>query len=429
METGDPGAPEGAPAEEGRPGSPPGWNPQPPGSPWPPPPPPTPGSPPGWNPQIPGRGGAPAWPPAWGPPPPAGGWAPPPGGASPPPPGGWPPPPAGGWPPPPGGAYPPPPPGAPAGWNPAIPGAQGGGWYASGSGLRPRGVGELLDGAFTLYRRNFLLLVAIAAVVQVPFALLSLIGFELANIGGRLTSLQTLSRELANQGNTLTPEQTSQLANSVGAAVAYFAALFIVQFFIVTRLSQAAITSAVSARYLDQPTSVGASYRAALSRWRALIAMVLWLMLIIVGPFALSVLLAFLVGPLVIIALIVMAIFVFIILLRTTVAPQAIVLERKRGWPGIRRSFELTNGSSWRIFGILLLLGIIQAIAGAALSLPLNALISAADFGTQQVVGQVAQAFVSVFITPIGLVTLTLLYYDLRIRREGFDIEMLAASL
>jgi hypothetical protein len=35
----------------------------------------------------------------------------------------------------------------------------------------------------------------------------------------------------------------------------------------------------------------------------------------------------------------------------------------------------------------------------------------------------------AVFVAPVTLVTLTLLYYDLRIRREGFDIEMLAASL
>ena len=35
----------------------------------------------------------------------------------------------------------------------------------------------------------------------------------------------------------------------------------------------------------------------------------------------------------------------------------------------------------------------------------------------------------AVFVAPITYITLTLLYYDLRIRREAFDVEMLASAL
>jgi hypothetical protein len=34
-----------------------------------------------------------------------------------------------------------------------------------------------------------------------------------------------------------------------------------------------------------------------------------------------------------------------------------------------------------------------------------------------------------VFIGPVTYIAVTLLYYDTRIRKEGFDIEMLAQSL
>ena len=384
----------------------------------PPPPPPPEESPvPGWNP---GSNAPPRWnpggpgsPPGWNPAPRKGDWPPPP-------PPGWPAPPAG---------YPPN--AAPgAYWNPAVPGTHAGGW-STGSGLRPRGVGELLDGAFTLYRRNFMLLVAIAAVVQVPFALLSLLAFEVADIGGRITSLQTLTRQISNQGNTITPDQTSQLLSDIGAAIAYFAAIYVVQFLVVYPLSQAATTTAVSARYLDQATSVRASYAAALARWRALVAMVMWLVLMVAGPLAAGILFAVATGSTAFLALMVLAVFVFaaIVLVRTTVAPQAIVLEKLNGWAGIRRSFHLSNRSAWRIFGIRLLLGLIQGIAGGVIILPVNAVVAGASLTTQNVVGQVGQAVVAVFIAPITLVTLTLLYYDLRIRREGFDIEMLASSL
>jgi len=492
METGDPGTPGGAPEAEGATpgGSPAPERPQPfVGSPppaqppvaaaWPPPSappaygqppygqpsygqppsghppygqppygqppygqPPAGGSPyPGWNPAPPGQAGG-AWPP---PPPPAqapGGW---PAQAA----GGYPPPPAG---PPPGWSAPPPgpPPGwNPGGWNPAAatawaPPPAGGpypGWYAgppgggyaqAGSGgLRPHGIGELLDGAFTLYRRNFLLLVAIAAVVQVPFALVQLLLFEVSGVASRIGSLNDTLRTIGNQGNALTPDQSSQLLSDLGGTVAYYALVFIVQYLVVYPLSLAATTSAVSNRYLDQPATVGGSYRAAFARWRSITAMVLAVVLIVVGGMAVSILLAVVTGQIALFYLgFLVAIGVYVVVLvRTTVAPQAIVLEHLGGFPGLSRSWQLTRGAGGRVFGIRFLLGLIQAIAGYVIILPLDAAVAGTSTSTQLLIGQVGQAVTAVFIAPITLVTLTLLYYDLRIRREGFDIEMLAASL
>jgi hypothetical protein len=41
----------------------------------------------------------------------------------------------------------------------------------------------------------------------------------------------------------------------------------------------------------------------------------------------------------------------------------------------------------------------------------------------------VAQAVSTIIATPISLITITLLYFDRRIRREAFDLEMLTATL
>jgi hypothetical protein len=356
--------------------------------------------------------------------------APPPGsGSPPPPPGGW--------------GYPPapPPPDARPGWNaappPGYPPNAAAGAYWSGytpvpaGALHPRSVGELLDAAFTLYRRNFLLLVAVAAVVQVPFAVVQLLVFSLADIGNRLSSVQQITNNLPNQGNTLTPAQTSQLTSDIGAFVAYFVIVFVVQFLVVYPLSQAATTSAVSARYLDQPASVGSSYRGALGRWRSLIAMVLWLVVIVGGSTLAAILVGVATGTaaLTIIALLAVFVFYIVVLVRTSVAPQAIVIEKLSGWQGIRRSWFLTQGFSWRVLGIRILLVIIQGVVALVISLPITAATSGTPLNTQQLVGQAVQAFSAIFVAPITLVTLTLLYYDLRIRREGFDIEMLASSL
>jgi hypothetical protein len=297
--------------------------------------------------------------------------------------------------------------------------------------LRPRSIGELLDSAFTLYRRNFLLLVSIAAVVQVPFAILQLVVYKLADIGGRLNTLQSVTNQLGNQGGQLTPGQSAQLSTDVGAFAVYFGVVILVQYFVVYPLSLAATTHAVSNRYLDRPASVGESYRAALSMWRSLIAMVLMLGLLVGGSFGLVALVGVLSGSAALFFLLIVVVFAFafVVLLRTTVAAQSIVIERVSGRQGLRRSWALTKGYFWRIFGILLLLGLLQSIVGAVFSLPIVALASGASADTRQLVSQAASAVSAIFVAPVSLVTLTLLYYDLRIRREGFDIEMLTAAL
>src|SRR5487761_783476 len=105
-------------------------------------------------------------PPGWGSPP-QGGGSPPPGWGSPPP--GWGQPPA--W-------------GAPQpGWNPGFMPSQ------VGSGrFRSMSVGEWLDATFTLYRRNFALIASISAVVQIPYALLTLVLYEVTGLGAFVRS-------------------------------------------------------------------------------------------------------------------------------------------------------------------------------------------------------------------------------------------------
>jgi hypothetical protein len=415
MDIGDRGAPEGAPGEDRpQPAGPPPERgeappPMPSGPGWstPTPMPPPPPSNPGWNAAPPGQQWAP-------PPPPPPGYGQPPPGAAP------------GWyagPP----RVPPPPPGYAYGY-PAAPAPSG---RFGAAGLRPRGIGELLDAAFTLYRRNFLLLVAIAAVVQVPFAVLQLVVFRVADVSRHLNSVRSFGSTLNNKNGVITPGQSSQLSADLGAFAVYLGVILLVQYFVVYPLSLAATTHAVSNRYLDQPATVGGSYRAAFTMWRSLIAMVLLLTLAIGGSLTVAALLGVLTGvpALTVVLLLAVMIFAILVLVRSDVAAQSIVIERVGGRAGLRRSWSLTRGFFWRIVGILLLLGLLQGIVGTVLSLPLLAVTSSAPLDVQQMISQGVSAVSAVFVAPVTLVTLTLLYYDLRIRREGFDIEMLTAAL
>jgi Membrane domain of glycerophosphoryl diester phosphodiesterase len=369
----------------------------------PPPPPPTDvgAQPPGW--------GTP--PSGWGAPPPAWGGQPPGWGAPPP-----------GW-----GGQPP-------GW-----GAQQPGWNAGfmpsqvGSGrFRSMSVGEWLDATFTLYRRNFVLIASISAVVQIPYGLLTLILFEVSGIAGFVSSpFGSLNPQTATRA-----QEIAQL-NSLLGVLAVSGGVLLLAALVVFPLGEAATTRTVSDRYLDRPSSLRTAYRAAWGRLRSLIAMILLLIVFYAGcALVLTlvfVLLALVGGPVVgaviafvgfgVLALLIAANFPF------ALAAPAVVLERVSGWRGLKRSWQLVRPRFWANFGRLLLLALIATIISGVLATILQLPGTALDPHNAFVFDQIASAVARVFVGPITYIGVTLLYYDARIRKEGFDIEMLASSL
>jgi len=303
-----------------------------------------------------------------------------------------------------------------------------------GSGrFRSMSVGEWLDATFAMYRRNFALIASISAVVQIPYALLTLVLFEISGIGAFVRSpLASLN------GQPLTSAQAHALLNSLSGALAVSVGLLIVSLLIVLPLGEAATTRAVSDRYLDNKSSLRSAYGAAWKRLPSLIALILILiagyigfiaalvavivLIAAVGGGALGVVLAFVT----IVALVSLAVMVVV---RTVIAVPAIVLERTSGWGGLKRSWALVSGRFWPTFGRYLLLFLISGIISGVVSTVLELPASSLDPNNTFVYDQVASAVAAVFVGPITYVGVTLLYYDARIRKEGFDIEMLARSL
>jgi hypothetical protein len=348
------------------------------------------------------------------------GWATPPSGWGAPPPG-W-----GGQPP--GWGAPPPGWGAPQpGWNPGFMQSQ------VGSGrFRSMSVGEWLDATFTLYRRNFVLIASISAVVQIPYALLTFILFEVTGIAGFVNSpFGSLNPQTATRA-----QEIAQL-NSLVGAFAVSAGVLLLAALVVFPLGEAATTRAVSDTYLDRPPSLRAAYRAAWTRLGSLITMILLLvgLYLAAGLAVLLLVLLFaaigapLLGGLIaifgfgVLALLIASNFPF------ALAVPAVVLERASGRRGLARSWQLVRSRFWANFGRLLLIalisGIISGVLAAIFELPGAALAPNNAFIFNQIGGAIARVFVG----PITYIGVTLLYYDARIRKEGFDIEMLARSL
>lgn len=352
-------------------------------------------------------------------------------------------PPAAGAPPPP--PLPPgPPPGAGPGWQ--SPAWQPHGWApyawpqqaAIGSGrFRAMNLGELFDAVFSLYRRNFVLIAAISAIVQVPYAVLTYILYQVANYSGLQSQLQNAEQSLANPGQVPTSDQMQQVVNALGGVLAVSGALSLIAIFLVLPLAEAATTRAVSDRYLDRPASISTSYAAAIRRLGALVVQSLILGLgfavAAVAAVFLCAALAVALGagsiPLIVLVAIAFIAGAAVIYVRTSLAPPAIVLERVSGWAGLIRSWNLVSGLFWRLLGIRLLLGLMTAVISGIVVFLLTLAGVALDANGRFVLQEVASAFAAVFVSPITYIAVTLLYYDARIRKEAFDIEMLAHTL
>jgi hypothetical protein len=294
-------------------------------------------------------------------------------------------------------------------------------------------VGEWLDATFTMYRRNFALIASISAVVQIPYAILTWLLFQLTGI-----SAFVRSPFASFNAQTITPAQAQQLINSYLGVLAVSAGLVLVSLLVVLPLGEAATTRAVSDRYLDRPSSLRSAYGAAWSRLGALIGMILILIGAYLGAIVVLISLVLLLGAigagglgavLALVAFIALVPVLVIIYVRTVVAVPAIVLERASGWHGLQRSWQLISGRFWPTFGRMLLLVLIASIISSVVSAIIDVPASAIDPGNTFIFDQVASAIAAVFVGPITYIGVTLLYYDIRIRKEGFDIEMLARSL
>ncbi len=306
--------------------------------------------------------------------------------------------------------------------------------------LRPRNVLDLLDAAVRLYRRHFGLLLAVSAIVLVPFGITYTVGQFYVTLALPTT---------LGPGEMPDSVVTDWPAFIVGIA-GVGAALLIA--WVGGPLSQGALALAISEQYLGGEITVWAAYRRALPYWLSLLGVaIIFGLLVSVAPAlgatigamigvaagvhlgetaglltgVIATLLGALAGtPL---ALLFATWFVFY--------EQVMVIEDVRGINSLRRSRELVRGRAWHVFGALALttLGIFLVsaiVAGpASIAASIVAQTRPALLPHLQLFAQCIQQAVNVLTGPIFMIVQTLVYYDLRIRKEGFDLEMMAAAL
>jgi len=110
-----------------------------------------------------------------------------------------------------------------------------------------------------------------------------------------------------------------------------------------------------------------------------------------------------------------------------SVAAQAAALEAGSSGEALRRSWALTKGFKWKALalGVVSICLILVVYLGAGV---LGGILAGVMGGLDTVLALFA-ACVSLMIYPVISCVFTLFYYDLRVRKEGFDLEMLSRQL
>lgn len=298
--------------------------------------------------------------------------------------------------------------------------------------LRPLSLGELLDRAFTLYRRHLWLFVGVMAVPSV---------FALA-VGLLSAWFQQTTRAISSNAGGAPAAET--IAMFLGLAGAMMVALL--AYFVVYTVALGAISLAVSELYVGRTATIVDVFR----RMRGRVGRLLMLMLLVmvrVGAVAFAGIVLviasaatalagspFLTLIVVFLGLLASGCLCSFMLLRYGVAVPALVLEGLTARNAIRRSIELTEGSRLRV---LLLFVCVTVISYAGMALFQGPFLMAALFaGTDttqgfwlNLAGVVSGTIGSTFTGPIMIVGLALLYYDTRIRHEALDLDLMIDAL
>ncbi len=291
--------------------------------------------------------------------------------------------------------------------------------------LRPLGLGDMYDGAFRVIRFNPRATVGSAVLVAAIAMSLPVL----------LTAVLTFAVDLTSDGSSdlSTGEALAVLGTSGSLLIGTL--LQGIGLLLVTGM----VAHVVAAAAVGRRLSLGEAWAATRgSRWR-LVGLALLLGLMAFGMLAVYVALwvvVVLVAPTVVIVLFgLVTVPAFIALLlwwwvRVYYLPvPALMIERTGVLAAIGRGFRLTRHQFWRTLGIGLLTGLITGVAGGFLSLPFSIVsqVLAVAVPDSQYLA-LATVALTAFVTPFSAAVSSLQYLDQRMRKEAYDVELMAQA-
>ena len=289
------------------------------------------------------------------------------------------------------------------------------------SDLRPMSFGEVLDGAFTMYRRHFGLFMKLSAVTWgLPAALL-------------------LYLRLRFSGTT--PDQSLAIFQTHLPELIILGLVWLVAIVVATVMLTAGSIRVISSAYLGGASTFGDAVRLAASKivplvlvglGKGLLLLIIWIVGFVAWALLVSIANLFggasavLVGVLGLGALFWFLAFVLCGYALTT--PVVVLEELASSFDAFGRSWDLTRGFKLKAFGLWLVVWILTWLVPFCFFLGVGYVVQTKAPGLELAVS-VVNSLVSIALAPVLPCMLTLFYYDLRMRREGFDLQVLGQQL
>jgi hypothetical protein len=264
------------------------------------------------------------------------------------------------------------------------------------SDLRPRFVWDIVDDAFDLYRERFKLLCGISVMVNAPAYLLYI-----------AMTIGPLANMVQNQGNTKDP--LSGMGEFFLGTFLALPLLSIAQV-IQSGASTLVVQDALAGRLED--ATIGSTFRRVFKRFWPLLGA------------------SFLVGLLSFLGLCAFFVGIIFVVMYTAFVAQCVLLEERSIGSAFRRSKDLGSAASGKVLGMIMLTGLLTQTLSGGIQALVEVFYGFVEWGGDVAAQQVQKAVISqsltgviaILLAPIVSISMTLLYYDLRVRREGLDL-------
>jgi hypothetical protein len=297
---------------------------------------------------------------------------------------------------------------------------------SGGATLRPLGIGDVLDRVFAIYRARAIGLFVLGLILFVAIVIAWIVlGIVFALVGQ--STFQRLSQQQTNDPAALLTNPA--FLDLMGGILVYVLIGWLLTL-LVGAVFTGAVIDAAAAAHLGQERSLSQSFVVGFqSSLRIFFAGVL--VTIVVG----------LIGALFnvvslnvnngLVLFLIFCVYLFVqvyVQASFFVAPVVATIERHGPVSSLRRSWQLSTGFRWRIVGLVLLLFVLAAVL-FVLVIFLVGLAVAAN-RTLGAIGVFIATFAAVPIwMPLFFGTMTVLYYDLRVRKEGLDLQLAAEAM
>jgi hypothetical protein len=274
--------------------------------------------------------------------------------------------------------------------------------------IRPRSAIEIVDASVSLFRANFKTLAVIALAGSVPF-----IAAIIAGVG----MFGAIRNPVGFMGNPM-----MFLPGMFGFGIVMLVWMAVVD---------GAMTFAAAEAYHGRHPTPADAFRGAIGKGLSLVGGNLLRMLIIGGVGGVAALAVVLLAKATPVVAVILGFGVFVLaihlLARTFAITSAIVIENQSAVEGINRSFALSKDATLRIVGVALLCLIIYWFAQMISMMVVQGVIKLVL--QSPIVAAVAGNLAAMLIYPFLNVAIMVLYYDQRVRKEGYDLDVLTSAM